>query len=419
MGSPITFSGFNQIDFNQILNAVMTQERAPLTRLETQKKTLETSNTAFSTLAGKLSTLEIAIESLEDEDSLALLTASSNNAGVGVSATTGTVTGTYDVVVSELAKAQVTASTSTYAALDTVVATGGTLTLDSASGDPVTITISASTTLAGLVAAINNDDASPVAASAVQTSPGVYQLMLTGKETGSTNAFTITNALTGGSGVTFGVTNAQDAIDAAFTVNNLAITSASNTVSDVIPGATLTLAKKDPATIVTVQIGRDVTAAQDKVKKFITAYNDLVTFAKDQAASATAGKASIGRDPLLRGVREALRDAVGDEYTGGGLTRLAEIGVGFDITGKMILDQDLVADRLADSPADVQLLLSGTDGTGGAFGAMATLVEEYTETGGLVSSTRERIDEQIRALARRIDTGSAQLHLRRPALQRE
>ena len=51
MGSPITFSGFNSIDFNQILNAVMAQERAPLNRLETQKRTLESQNSAFATLA--------------------------------------------------------------------------------------------------------------------------------------------------------------------------------------------------------------------------------------------------------------------------------------------------------------------------------------------------------------------------------
>ena len=29
MGSPITFSGFNSIDFTSILNAIMTAERAP------------------------------------------------------------------------------------------------------------------------------------------------------------------------------------------------------------------------------------------------------------------------------------------------------------------------------------------------------------------------------------------------------
>jgi flagellar hook-associated protein 2 len=433
VSSPITFSGFNSIDFNQVLEAVMIQERSPLTRLETQKKTLESQNTAFSTLAGKLATLETAIENLGKADSLALLTATSSNAGVGVSATGGTVTGTYDITVTELARAQSTSSASTYGALTDEVATGGTLTLTPADGGAaVTITLSGPTTLSGLAAAINANEDSPAAASVVQTSPGQYRLVLSGKETGASNAFTITDGLTGGLGVTFtdtdgdGVSgdsaedNSQTALNAALTVNGLPVTSASNTVTDVVPGATLSLTKKDPDTVVTVKVNRDTTAAKDLVKKFITAYNDLTTFAKDQNTAAIAGKASIGRDPLLRGMRDALRNAINGDYDddGGAYTRLAAIGIGFDMTGKMTLD-DKLFEKAANKPADLQLLLSGADGKSGAFGAMTKLVEEYTQTGGLLGSIRERNDEQIRGLSRRIDSSTAQLELRRLALQRE
>ena len=418
MGSPITFSGFNQIDFNQVLQAVMQQERAPLTRLENQKKTLETQNTAFSALAGKLSSLESAIENIAKDDSIALLTASSSDPGVGVSTTGGTVTGTYDVVVHKLAVAQVSSSQTTYTASTDVVATGGKLTLTPGNGDPaVDIDITGSTTLAQLADAINANDDSPAAASVVQTAPGVYRLVLTGKETGTTNAFTITDTLTGGTGPALATSRPAD--DALLDVNSLSVTSASNTLTDVIPGATLSLVKADPATTATVRVTRDTSGATDLVKKFITAYNDLTTFAKDQNLAAIAGKASIGRDPLLRGLRDALRNTIGEEYTGGTQTRLAAIGIGFDMTGKMVLDETLFEEAMNDSPADVQLLLSGVDGTGGAFGALTDVVEEYAQSGGLIGSTRMRIDEQIRALNRRMDGVSAQLEVRRAALQRE
>lgn len=417
MGSPITLSGFNSIDFNQVLEAVMLQERAPLTRLETQKKTLETQNTAFSTLAGKLSTLESAIEALGKADSLALLKASSSDQGVGVSATGGTIAGTYDVLVKSLAVSQVSSSQTTYAATTDVVATGGKLTLTSADGDSVEIAISGSTTLAQLAAAINSRDDSPAAASVVQTSPGAYRLVLTGKETGTTNAFTVTDELTGGTGPALAETRA--ASNALLEVNGLTVTSASNTVADVIPGASLSLVKADDTNPVTVRLTRDTTGAADLVKKFITAYNDLVTFARDQNTAAIAGKASIGRDPLLRGLRDALRNAIGDEYAGGTQTRLAAIGIGFDMTGKMVLDAERFEKALEASPSDVQQLLSGTDGKGGAFGALGKVVDEYTQSGGLIGSTRTRIDQQIRDLNRRMDTVSAQLEVRRASLQRE
>src|SRR5213594_3392296 len=107
MGSPITLSGFNKIDFNQILSAVMEQERAPINALQARKKALETQNTAFGTFAGKLGSLQDAVEALADVKSLANVSAtSSDTTAVGITTTSGTIEGTYVVVVNELAKSQ-------------------------------------------------------------------------------------------------------------------------------------------------------------------------------------------------------------------------------------------------------------------------------------------------------------------------
>lgn len=420
MGSPITFSGFNSIDFNMILNAVMAQERTPLTRLETQRNTLETQNSAFATLAGKLTSLESAVDNLKKDDSLAFLTATSTDSGVGVSATGGTVTGTYDIVVSELAKGQVTPSSTEFTSLTQVVGTSGNVTLTPAGGGAATvINLAPSMTVQQLADAINAKQDSPASASVVQTSPGKYKLVLSGRETGTTNAFTIqTNLIAGGAGLAFDP-NSQDAIDAEFSVNGVDVVSASNTVTDVISGVTLSLTRKDPATTVTVKVDRDGSQAKALVNKFISAYNDLQTFAKDQATAALAGRASIGRDPLLRSLKDALRSASFAEYAGGSMKKLAEIGIGFDRTGKMVLDSEVFDNAVATSATDVQTLVSGATGDGGAFGAFATLIEEYTDAGGLVSTLRQRIDDQISGMDRRLDSMEAQLAVRKAALQRE
>lgn len=432
MGSPVSFSGFNKIDFNMILDAVMAQERQPINRLETQKKTLETQNTAFATLAGKMSTLGTAVDALRETDSLALLSASSSDAGVGVSSTGGSVAGSYAVVVSTLARSQVLTSTSTYGALTDVVATGGTLTITPTTGAPTVITVSASTTVKGLADAINAETDSPASASVVQTAPGSYTLMLTAKETGTANGFTVTKTLTGGSGLTFTdfdtdsiygdspEDNIQDATNAAFTVNSLPITSSSNTVSDVIPGATLSLKKEDPATTVSIEVSRDMDAAKGVINKFITAYNDVVTFAKEQTTAAIAGKPSIGRDPVLQGFRAAVGNALRDDYVEGGtLTALGMIGVGFDINGKLTLDTEAFEDAMDSASADVQGLFSGTDGTGGVFGTLNTLIEEYTQAGGLVSDARERITDQVSSISKRLDSLEVTLEVRRRTLQKQ
>jgi flagellar hook-associated protein 2 len=432
VGTPVTLSGFNGIDFNQLLDAVMTQERAPLTRLETQKTTLETQNTALGTLAGKLSAMQTAVDALRDTESLSLLTATSSDTGVGVSTTSGSTAGTYSLVVNELARAQVMTSTSTYTATTDVVATGGSITFTKSGGSPVAVTLTGSTTLQGLADKINATTDIPVTASVVQSAPGTYRLMLTAKDTGVSNGFTFTKALTGGGGVTFTDTdtdgtygetaadNTQTALDASLTVNGLAVTSASNTVSEVIPGVTLSLKKKDPALTVTVDVQRDLSGAKTVVNKFVSAYNDLVTFMKDQQTAAVAGRASIARDPLLRGVKAAIGEALRDVYAEGGtLDALGKVGVGFDINGKLTLDNDVFDDAMAAAPLDVQALFSGTDGTGGAFGALNTLLEDYTQAGGLVATARTQLTDQVSSISRRLDQLDVQLAARRTTLQRQ
>ena len=49
MSSPITLSGFNNIDFSQVLNALMAQERIPVTQLTTQQTALSNQKTFFDT----------------------------------------------------------------------------------------------------------------------------------------------------------------------------------------------------------------------------------------------------------------------------------------------------------------------------------------------------------------------------------
>jgi flagellar hook-associated protein 2 len=79
----VTFSGFNNIDFNQVVSAIIAQERQPVARLETQQSALETQKTAFGTLATKLTAVQSAIAGLADDSAVASLTASSSDAGVG------------------------------------------------------------------------------------------------------------------------------------------------------------------------------------------------------------------------------------------------------------------------------------------------------------------------------------------------
>jgi flagellar hook-associated protein 2 len=426
MSSPITFSGFNNIDFGMVLNAIMQQERAPITAIEAQRSSLQAQNTAFATLATRLGTLRDAAANLTGGDSLSRVTGtSSDETAVGISAGQASVTGRYDVVVSELARSQVSASTSVYQSIDAVVATSGAISLARFGHPPVEIPINGATTLEELATSINQNPDSPVNASIVQVTPGQYRLVLTGRATGTANAFTVSfsSPLAGGEGLAFTDTDAngvsgdsvadqsQVASDAQLTVNGVAVTSSTNALSDVIPGVAMTLRKKDPAAVVTVDVTKDQEAALARVEEFATAYNALVTFVNEQQQ--TSGRAGIGRDPLVRSLRDSLRATLLGLQNGGTFTRLAEVGVEFETTGQISIDRDRLTAALNESATDVQQLFTGR------FQAVDNLVAAYTDAGGLVADVRERIDSQVARLGSRIATLEEQLAIRRAALQQE
>lgn len=428
MGAPITFGGFNNVDFGVVLNAIIQQERAPLTALEAQRSSLQAQDTAFATFATRLGALETAATALSGDDGGSDVSASSSDPGaVGISAGSTSVTGRYEVVVSELARSQVLASGSTYDSADAVVATSGVLSLARASNPPIDIPVTAATTLEDLAEAINSHANSPVRASIVQVSPGQYRLVLTGRSTGTENGFTasFSTPFSGGEGLSFADTdadgvfgdsaadNVQIATDAALTVNQVPVTSSSNVLDQVIPGVTLTLLKKDPLNTISVDVAEDRSKTRERLESFATAYNNLVSFVNDQRTAAVAGRAGISRDPSVRNLREALRSSLQGVASSGTWSRLAEVGVGFDIGGKITIDKDALDSALDSSPADVQSLFADR------FGQLKSVITSYTESGGLIADIRDRIDMQVGALSERLLTLESQLAIRRTALQQE
>ncbi len=125
MGSPITLSGFNQIDFSVILNAIMQQERQPVTALQSQQTSLEGKKAAFSALVSKLSALQSSVESVVADNALSGTSATvSDSTRLSVSSETSAASGTYEVTVQQLARAQTTTSDQAFADRDTTAVAG-------------------------------------------------------------------------------------------------------------------------------------------------------------------------------------------------------------------------------------------------------------------------------------------------------
>jgi len=429
VSSGITFSGFNNIDFNLVVNAAMTQASQPLNSLKTQQSALKSQVSTFDTLQTKLSALDSAASALAAGTALTTYSATVSDSSI-VSATTatGAIPGHYDVVVNELARAQVTASNSTAPDADTTsVASGGWLTINGHRID-----VQAPVTLADLAKQINQTSGVGAQASVVQTGSNAFRLVLTGTATGESNAFTIENHLTGGSGLTFadadnnGVSgdsasdNAVQATNAQLTVNNLAITSQSNTVDSAIPGTTLTLLKKSPSTTVSLDVQASASDLKTKLQNFVNAYNSLQQFASDQSTSAANGnKASIARDPLFRGLRNELRTTLLNNYGSDTLQTLSQLGVEFTRTGTMQLNSTQFDTATASGNSGLKGLLGTTDSPNGAFDAIHALLKDYTQTSGAIPQAQTRLNDQVSSLDREIASMQSRLDLQRATLMKQ
>ena len=416
MSSPVTLSNFNNIDWNQVLSALMAQESQGLTVLQDQQSVITAQQTAFSTFASKLGALESAVDDLQSTGSFnGRAVTSSNTAALTASVSSSTPIGSYEIKVTELARAQVTGTSSTHTDKDTtIVASGGTLTIG---GKAVTIT--GDVTLQGLADAINGTADVGVTASVVQNGNN-FQLALTGNATGAANAFAITNGLTGGSGVAFSATNAQDATDAAGTVNGINFTSATNQVTGALPGATLTLTKKDPINTVVLTITGDTGSVKELVKKFVSAYNDIVKFIDDQQAAAGRKETdNIGRDPLVRNLRSQLSSSLISSFGSGTFDVASQAGFSLQRDGTLQFNEADFDSAMTRDAAGVQKLFAGDATTDGVFKSMLASVQSYTKSDGLVPNAKARLDDASSRLADRIDDMNNQLALKRSALQQE
>lgn len=428
MGSPISFSGFNNIDFNTVLNALMNQAAQPLNRLQAKQNALKTQQTNFDQLQTKLSAIKTAATNLANPSALSATTATSSDASaVAISAGGTTMPGHYDIVVRELARSQVTASASTAPDADTTaVATAGALIVAG-----IQVQVTQPVTLRQLAEAINASDA-PVTATVIASGTGEYRLVLTASSSGTANAFTVQNSLTGGAGVAFtdtdndGTTgdsaadNAVQALNADVSVNNIAISSASNTLTEAVPGATLTLLRQNPAATIGIDVSADSSATKNKLTEFIAAYNAFATFSSNQAASARTGdESSIGRNPMVRGLQTDIRTSLLQaQTTGGSLTNLSQIGIEFTRTGQLELNEATFNAAMQANPDSVKALLSG-DTVNSAFARVASTLDAYTKSSGLLSNVKEQLSASISRLGTQIDSMASRLQRQRATLQAE
>jgi len=422
----VSFTGLNGIDFSAIIDATINAESTPLNMLKQQQDDIKAKDAALVSLSGGLSTMETQSDALISSSLFTNAVANSSNTGVG-SATAGSdaVSGEYILHVNNLAKSQVTASTSGFAAMTDVAADGGSLSFTIGGVTTTSIDITAGTTLLDLRNAINAQK-SGVVASIVNTGTS-KKLVISSRETGEASGFTINNTLanSGGTALTFAAGqspttgNSQNAVNASFTVNGMDFTSSTNATADAIPGLALKLSGTGDTVI---SVAPDYDNIASALKAFITTYNQLRQFATQQNTvnSSTGQRGPLANDSLLRQTLGDLRDVLLSPNSNGGRYKyLSDIGIAVDQTGNLKFDEKAYNDAISENPEEVQKLLQGDGAIKGVFGTMKDKLQNLDGSSGLIKTTRDSITSSLSTVASRITAAQLRLDMRRKTLQQQ
>jgi len=298
-----------------------------------------------------------------------------------------------------------------------------------------TVTITATDTLDGIVQSINN---AGIAVTATVINDGSianpFRLSLLSKDAGGAGAFLFDDGGLGLGAST--LVQAQDAVTffgSSDPAKAIAITSPTNTLNAVIPGATVDL-KNTSNSPVRVTITRDDSAITDAVKSFVDQFNSVISAldSHDSFNPDTEQRGLLLGDPTVARVRSSLFRIANGRNTDltSQFTTLAQIGIRVGSGAKLNFDQTKFANALATDFDAVQQLFTfketKTDPETNEITVTAAgigvrfdeVLDNLTDSiSGTLKSRLDSITKQIDAGNDRIDLLDTQLDAKRARLE--
>lgn len=419
------------LDLTTLYNNLETAENTKLTTITNQKTTYTAQLSAYGKLQSALTNLQTATTALGKTSTWNSTSVNGTNTAFSATTSSDATVGNYAVNVSQLAKAQVLMSSS----FDSNTEKLGATTTDNTrmititqpgTTTPLKVSLSDSdTTLTGIANAINKAGGN-VTATVMKADDSDYRLMLTSKSTGTQYDMTVTvsgddtlQQKIGHDSNNTGLTVQTASKNALVSINGVQIERSGNTITDALPGVTLTLKTKSTADE-TLDITRATDANSTAVNNWVNAYNSLqstiASVTKYVAVDAGADNQSASNGALLgdanvRTIQSQLRSLLTD-VQGGTFKIMAQLGItqnpviGTDgSTGTLKVDTAKLSKALTDNPQAVQDYFIGDGKTTGLAtkmnNALASMLSTATGKTGIIQNAQDGINKTIKTLDQR------------------
>ena len=411
----ISISGIaSGLDIESIISKLMQVENAPRARLELRQGQVRAREEALRDVSAKLQSVADAATALRSTSLWTdVQSVESTSTAVAARRLSGTGPGGYQVQVSQLARAEQRAYDFTASPSPSQLEVNG-----------VEVDLGAGAGLADAVAAIN-----------AKPETGVYavaaggQLVLSSRATGAASAIAAA-----GAGIAEDPSKLKAGLDAAFEVDGVAGTSASNVLTEAVPGLELTL-KATTAAPVTVTVGNpgpDAASIKAKVKAFVSSYNAAVDAIRarltdkriaNPSSQTEANHGVLFGDSQLSGLLARLRQTVSEAGLGavGVGTGAPGTGTGAEsdaVVGHLVIDEAKLGAALEGDATSVRSL------AGGLAEALGGLIGAATGTAGTIPSRLEasgaearRLSDSMTALNTRLERREERLRLQFAAME--
>jgi flagellar hook-associated protein 2 len=394
-GSATSGQGF---DVTATVNQIVTNLQAVETPWKSQLTKLANQDTQLSSLGTQLSALTTDLQNLSDFIGvMAGKQGSSSNENILSlsSADSSAIAGTHTITVRNLAQTSSAAS-------DIVVASDvltGSVTIQVGSGDARTINAgdaSTPATISGLATAINRANIGVTAT--VLTDVKGSRLSIVSSTGGSAGTLTVSSSLANSSSGDAGVSlmQIQPGKDANILVDGVELSSASNTVTNAIPGVVFQLLSA-PASgeAVQVVVTNDTNSVASAVNQFVKDYNAVMKaiYAQEGNDSSGAPEPLYG-SPILARLQEALQSGLISTYGTGAVNALYSLGISFNRDGSLSLNGDTLTSILNSNYADVTAFFQDSGGFGATFGKTLNSLGNVYSTGTLTLALKENASQE-------------------------
>jgi flagellar hook-associated protein 2 len=363
------------LDVNSIVTQLVALEKAPLKTLGLKATNVQAQISAFGEIQSQFAALTDVATRIAAPGVWGARNASSSNTSAATITAAATANATsFTLDVDALAQQQ---SGSSAAMAPGTMPGAGTLTLQlgawtnsaispavsmafaPGASAGVSISLAATDTISAIATKINGANAGIVAT--VFNDGTNERLLLSAKTTGAAAGFRVQSGDAALSGLVFDPQNkpgvgmaaagipVQYAQDAKARINGLAVTSATNTLTDNIPGVTIKLVAttttgygtgSEVKSPLTMAISEDVTPAVKNVSDFVAAYNtlnkSLTDLTKYVAATKTAGL--FQGDSSIVGLQNVLRNMLGSSSMGATSQRLSDVGLERKLDGSLSIN---------------------------------------------------------------------------------